>query len=100
MERPRLTAPDNSWSLNPCCIRHSPDARLEVSEETLGLVALHLSVLDGRATEEIVQLDGLVSCHTSLVLAAILTQPKVEVLLESATLSGFNLREDSQVIVA
>ena len=46
-------------------------------------MALHLPVLDGRAAEVLVQLDGLVGGDAGLVLRRLRAQPEVDVLLQA-----------------
>lgn len=49
---------------------HVLDSCLEVSEEGCGLVSLHLSVLDGLSSQEVVHLDGEDGRRAALVLGA------------------------------
>jgi len=56
---------------------------LEQVQELLRLVALDLAVLDRRAAQQVVQLDGLVRRHAGLVLRGVLAQPEVDVPAEA-----------------
>lgn len=49
---------------------HVLDSRLEVAEEGFGLVPLHLAVLDGLSSQEVVHLDREDGRRAALVLAA------------------------------
>ena len=54
---------------------------------------LHLPVLDGRAAEVLVQLDGLVGGDAGLVLRGLRAQPEVDVLFQAAALGFLALCE-------
>jgi HEAT repeat protein len=55
-------------------------------------VSLHLSVLNGRAPEVVVQLDRLVRSDAGLVLGGFGPEPKVNVLLETAAVGLLALK--------
>ena len=57
---------------------------LEEVLELLGLVGLNLAVLNGGATEGVIELNGLVGGHSHLVLGSLRAEPKVDVPLEGA----------------
>lgn len=52
---------------------HVLDSWLEVAEEGFGLVSLHLAILDGLPTQEVVHLDSEDGGRATLVLAAGIT---------------------------
>lgn len=52
---------------------HVLDSWLEVAEEGFGLMSLHLAVLDGLSSQEVVHLDGEDGRRATLVLAAGIT---------------------------
>lgn len=54
---------------------HVLDSWLEVAEEGFGLVSLHLAVLDGLSSQEVVHLDSEDGRRAALVLAAGITWP-------------------------
>jgi len=57
---------------------------LEEVLELLGLVGLNLAVLNGGATEGVIELNGLVGGHSHLVLGSLRAEPEVDVPLEGA----------------
>lgn len=65
---------------------HAPfqnaDAILEVRPESIAFVALNLPMLYRRSAEQIVQFHGFVGCHSDLVLAGFLPDPKVNMLFK------------------
>ncbi len=72
----------------------SPESALKVGEEPVGLVPLHLPVLDGGPAQEVVQLHRLVGGDGGLVLGRLLAQPEVDVLLQAAASSCLDLRSN------
>ena len=68
-----------------------PKSPFEVGEEPLALMSLHLPVLDGRPSQEVIQLHRLVRGHSCLVLSGFLAQPEVDVLLQATAADGTDL---------